>query len=114
GALSPPFVRHSNDGCRGHTWQSQDGCLDLGGIYVLSARDVHVLQAVNNFVETVVLSRNVSSPKPSVDKGPVGGFRLVPISGADAGTVEPHFAEFAGSDILAVGGNQADLDCRRR
>ena len=86
--------------------------LDFDRKDVLAARDEHVLAAVDEGDEAiVVLPRDVAGAEPAI--GGEGAGRLVrpvPVARCDIGAGQPYLARLAGGDVMAVVVDDAQAD----
>jgi len=97
---SPLFIRDADDGGFGNRDELMQHALDLGRIDVLAAGYVHVLPAVDDVVEAVLVDpRGISGVQPAIGEGGRVGVRLVPVAGRDVRSFDPEFAEFADRGI---------------
>src|SRR5690606_17270263 len=92
--LAPFLVRHADDGAFQYAGEAVDDDLDLGRIDVLAARDVHVLDAIDDVVVTVgIAARDIAGFQPAiVGKGRSGRSLVVPVAGRNAGAANLQFA----------------------
>ena len=89
--------------------------LDLGRIDVLAAGDVHVLPAVDDVVEALLVDpRGVAGVQPAVGERRFVGVRPVPVARRDVRSLDPEFAEFADAGIAAVGTDDPHLGMQHR
>ena len=109
--LAPLLVRHADHGRLGDLGQLVDHVLHLGRVDVLAARDVHVLDAVDDVVVAVLVAhRDVAGVQPAVHDALRGHFGQLPVAGRDAGALDQQLAALAGRQVAALRGPR----CARR
>ena len=85
--------------------------LDLGAVHVLAAADDHVLDAVDDVDEALVVEPgHVAACGTSRRRTPPGRLRLVPVALDDVRALDPELADLADGSVVAVGVD----DLRRR
>src|SRR5262245_49867850 len=87
--------------------------LHFGGVDVLAAADHHVLQAVDDVHEAVVVDvAEVPGVEPAPGERLRGGVGLVVVAAHDGGTADPDLAHLAPGDVGTVGPDEAHVDHR--
>src|SRR5580658_6427292 len=108
--LAPPFVWYCDDGTGADLVEFADGCFDLGRIDVLATRDDQVLDPADDVRPAAgVDADDVPGAEPSIDKGPPGGLRLVPVPGEDVGSLHEQLALTRAVDDAAFRSEQLDI-----
>ena len=106
-------MRNADDRGVGDRGMLDEAVLDLDAVDVLAAADDHVLLAVGDEEEAVVVDvADVAGVQPAVAHGVRGRLGLVPVAGHDERAVHRHLAGLTGRHLVAVG--VADLELERR
>src|SRR5258705_11744887 len=80
-SFAPMRIRNCNDRAFSHTLVLEDRVLDFAGINVLAARDDHILQAIDDEDESVLVHPGaVAGMQPSVAQRSRCLFRLAPVT----------------------------------
>ena len=107
--LAPALVAHADHRDFAHLRQLVDHALDLGGGDVLAAGDDHVLLAVGQVQEAVLVEiADVAGTEPVAEEGGRGFFRILPVALRDFRPAQADLAILAGGK--AVAGIVADFD----
>ena len=113
--LAPLLVGHADHGAVLHRRVAPDHPLDLDGEDVEPARDDHVLLAVHDVDEAVVvLVADVAGVVPAMGADRRAALRVVEIAEGDEGAAHHDLAPFAGGQQIAVVVHHLDLDEDRR
>ena len=102
--LAPSRVGHADHGGLHDLRELQQRGLDLGGVDVLPAGDDHVLVAVTDEEEALVVDRTgVAGAVPAVGQHLGGAFRLVPVAGHHVRPLHDDLAYLVRIGLAAVG-----------
>ncbi len=108
-------VGHPEHAALGHGVVFEDRGLDLGAVDVLATAQHHVLGAVDDVDEPVVVhAGDVAGVQPPVGDGLGGGLGLVQVALDDLGALDPQLAHPADGQRLAVGVDDLGLEARHR
>src|SRR5919201_2543102 len=113
--LAPPRIGHPDDGRLSDRRMRVEDVLDLGGVHVLAAADDHVLFAVDERQESLL----VEPPEVAGAEPAVGGERLgrrlglVPVAGEHVRPTELDLADAARLARALLVVDDAELDVRR-
>ena len=115
GALAPALVGNADDGGVLHLRQLVDDALHLRGGDVLAAGDDHVLLAVGEIEEAVLVHvADVAAAQPIAEEGGARLLGVAPVAARDLGTAQADLAAFAGRERAAVLVADLDLDVGQR
>jgi hypothetical protein len=79
--LTPAGVRYTDYCGLGHIWKIVKEVLDFRRVHVLSSRDEHVFQTINNEnVAVGIANRDISRTEPSIPNCFLRGFGPIPIT----------------------------------
>src|SRR5699024_6291802 len=108
--LSPLLIGCGDDRCFADTRMLEESRLHFGGIDILTSGNEHVLEAVDNEEESVVVEvADVACMKPTArGEGLICGFRVVPVAIGDVGAAGDDFALDTGG--AGISGDVADFD----
>ena len=113
--FAPLRVGKADDGAFGDVGELVDDALDLARGDVLAARDDHVLLAVGDEQEAVLVEiADVAGAEPVAEEALLGLLRIVPIAARDLRSAQADFAFGPGRQYVAVVVADLDLDMGER
>ena len=96
-AVAPFFIGQAHDRCLDDALVREQHVLDLARIDVVAAADEHVVLAVENVDEAVLVhASDVAGMEPTVAESLGGLFRAVPVTGHELGAAADDLALLAG------------------
>ncbi|MCY1358514.1 hypothetical protein D9M69_450500 [compost metagenome] len=109
--LAPFLAGNGNDRALRYVRMAGNGCLDLGGVHVLAAGDDHVLDAVADVDEAVLVHVTaVTGVHPPAAQHLGSGLRFIPVAEHHVRPAHNNLARSATRDLAVIPVDNTDFD----